>query len=56
MRPPQSEIDRVVRENRAAFRLAGVNINKKDRLTKEEVARLNAALAMLRSKSKGSKQ
>ncbi len=52
MRPPQSEIDRVVKENRAAFRLAGISTRKRDRLTKDEVARLNAALRMLRSKKK----
>tara|TARA_R110000751_G_scaffold50616_2_gene111699 strand:- start:1344 stop:1511 length:168 start_codon:yes stop_codon:yes gene_type:complete len=49
-RPTQQEIDRVIKENKETFRLAGVNTNKKGRLTKEEVARLNAALKLLRSK------
>lgn len=54
-RPSQKEINRVKKENRETFRLAGININKKERLTKAEVARLNAALKLIRSR-KGSKR
>ena len=48
-RPSKEEIARVKAENRKAFRMAGVNINKKGRLTSDEVARVNAALAKIRA-------
>ena len=54
-RPSQQEINRVKKENRETFRLAGIDINKKGRLTKAEVARLNAALRLIRSR-KGPKR
>ena len=48
-RPSKEEIARVKAANRKAFRMAGVNINKKGRLTSDEVARVNAALAKIRA-------
>lgn len=48
-RPSKEEIARVKAENRKAFRMAGVDINKKGRLTSDEVARVNAALAKIRA-------
>ena len=49
-RPSQAEINRGKRENRESFRIAGVDINKRGRLTRAEAARVNAALKMLRKK------
>jgi hypothetical protein len=51
-KPSQAEINRVKRENRRIFRLAGVNINKAGPLTEKEVARLNSAMKMLRAKKR----
>lgn len=51
-RPSRQEIARVEAENRKAFRMAGVDINKKGRLTSDEVARLNAALTKMRAGDK----
>tara|TARA_R110000850_G_scaffold194278_1_gene320868 strand:- start:213 stop:374 length:162 start_codon:yes stop_codon:yes gene_type:complete len=51
-RPSQAEIDRVIKENKKAFSMAGVNINEKRKLTAKEAAKVNAALALLRSRKK----
>ena len=48
-KPSQSEIDRVKKENILTFRMAGIPMSKKN-LSKQDVAKLNAALRMIRSK------
>ena len=49
-KPSQAEINRVIRENKKSFRMAGVDINKDGPLTRKEAARVNAALKMIRKK------
>jgi len=51
IKPSASEIARVVAENRATFRRAGVSAKGSKPLTREEVAKLNAALRDVRSEA-----
>ena len=47
--PSRKERARVRAENRKAFKMAGVDINKTDPLTKDEVDRVNKALMKIRT-------
>ena len=50
-RPSDKEISRVIAENRATFKRAGVSTKGSKPLTKEEVRKLNAALREVRAEA-----
>ena len=50
-RPSDAERSRVIAENRATFRRAGVSTEGSKPLTREEVAKLNAALRKVRAEA-----
>ena len=50
-KPSDEEIARVIAENRATFKRAGVSTKGSKPLTKEEVRKLNAALREVRAET-----